>query len=241
MIRVALIGDQRESVTAHRAIPIALRLAAEALQCEVAPEWHHTSTLGTPVAAKLNEYAGIWCVPGSPYADTAAALAAIGFARREGRAYLGTCGGFQHALLEYAREVWGVQAAAHAELEPDADDPVIAPLECALIEVRERLQLTPGTRLAQAYGTSTVTEGYHCRFGLSPRYAARLKQGPLRVAARDGAGAVRAVELESHPFFVATLFQPERAALENRAPPLVTAFVRAMISCRDSARPRAGS
>ena len=229
MIRVALIGDQRESVTAHRAIPIALRLAAEAVQCEVAAEWLHTSTLGTAVAEKLSEYAGVWCVPGSPYADTAAALAAIGFARQEGRAYLGTCGGFQHALLEYAREVWGVQAAAHAELEPDADDPVIAPLECALIEVRERLHLTPGSRVAQAYGTASVTEGYHCRFGLSPRYAERLEQGPLRVAARDGSGSVRAVELESHPFFVATLFQPERAALENRAPPLVIAFVREML------------
>jgi CTP synthase (UTP-ammonia lyase) len=240
MIRVALIGDHRESVTAHRAIPIALRLAAEALQCEVVADWHHTATLRAPIATQLGEYAGIWCVPGSPYADTAAALAAIGFARREARAFLGTCGGFQHAVVEYAREVWGVRAAAHAELEPDAEDPVIAPLECALIEVRERLQLTPGTRIAQAYGTTVITEEYHCRFGLSPRYAARLEHGPLRVAARDGSGAVRAVELESHPFFVATLFQPERAALENRAPPLVTAFVGAMLS-RDNAQRRARS
>jgi CTP synthase (UTP-ammonia lyase) len=229
MIRVALIGDRSESVIAHRAIPIALRLAAQALQCEVAADWLPTATLRTPVAAQLSEYTGVWCVPGSPYADTSAALAAIGFARREGRAYLGTCGGFQHALLEYAREVWGVRNAAHAELEPDADDPVVAPLECALVEVRERLHLTPDTRTARAYGATTVSEGYHCRFGLSPRYASRLEQGALRVAARDESGAVRAVELESHPFFVATLFQPERAALENRTPPLVTAFVDAMM------------
>lgn len=68
-------------------------------------------------------------------------------------------------------------------------------------------------------------EAYHCRYGLDPRYAQRLDSGPLRVAVRDANGEARAVELTGHPFFIATLFQPERAALEDRAHPVIAAFV----------------
>ena len=57
-------------------------------------------------------------------------------------------------------------------------------------------------------------------------FQAALVSGPLRVGARDATGEVRAVELDGHPFFLATLFQPERAALEGQLPPVVAAFVR---------------
>ena len=67
----------------------------------------------------------------------------------------------------------------------------------------------------------------HCRYGLNPAFREALTAGPLRVAAEDGVGDVRAVELAGHPFFVATLFQPERAALRGALPPLAAALVRA--------------
>lgn len=73
-------------------------------------------------------------MPGSPYANASGALAAIRFARRAGRAFLGTCGGFQHALIEYAAAIWGVTNPAHAEEDAGAIDPVISPLACALVE-----------------------------------------------------------------------------------------------------------
>jgi CTP synthase (UTP-ammonia lyase) len=166
-------------------------------------------------------------VPASPYANTEGAIAAIRFARETSRPFLGTCGGFQHALLEYAGAVWGIRNPVHAELDPAAEDPVIAPLECSLVEVSESIRLMPGSRLAQAYGAETATEGYHCNYGLNPRYVARLESGPLQATAHDSGGNVRAVELSGHPFFVATLFQPERAALVDRTPPIVAAFVEA--------------
>jgi CTP synthase (UTP-ammonia lyase) len=75
-------------------------------------------------------------------------------------------------------------------------------------------------------------EGYRCRYGLNPAFRHALTAGPLRVAAEDEAGDVRAVELEGHPFFVATLFQPERAALRGEVPPIVSAFVRAASEAR---------
>ena len=89
----------------------------------------------------------------------------------------------------------------------------------------------PGSRIAAAYQALEAVEGYHCRFGLNPAFRAALAAGPLRVSAEDEAGEARAIELADHPFFVATLFQPERAALENQLPPLAAAFVAATADC----------
>jgi len=63
---------------------------------------------------------GFWCVPASPYRDIDGALRAIRFAREQRRPFLGTCGGFQHAVLEYARNVLGWADAEHGELAPNA-------------------------------------------------------------------------------------------------------------------------
>ena len=114
-------------------------------------------------------------------------------------------------------------------MDPTALDPVIAPLSCGLVEVTDVVRLVAGTRLAGIYGAEEVSEGYHCRYGLNPRYAARLAEGPLRVSARDVAGEVRAIELGGHPFYHATLYQPERSVLAGRSHPLITAFVTAAV------------
>jgi CTP synthase (UTP-ammonia lyase) len=226
-IRIALIGDHDPAVTAHRAIPEALRLVCGELGLDGRWDWIHTASIQPDPAEQLAPYAGLWCVPASPYASTAGALAAIRWAREQRRPFLGTCGGFQHALIEYATAVWRLPHAAHAELEPDAPDPLIAPLACALVEQRGWVRLAPHSRIARAYGATDTVESYHCSYGLHPAHAGRLDDGPLRDTARDRAGEVRAVELDDHPFFVATLFQPERAALTGQPPPLVRAFVQA--------------
>src|SRR5687767_1972612 len=224
-VRIALIGDYDAAATAHRAIPRALAAAADATGCTCEWEWRHTARLTGDLARKLSAFDGIWCVPASPYANTEGALAAIRIARESGVPFLGTCGGFQHALLEYARNVWGVAGAAHAELDPDAVDPVIAPLACSLVEQSGEIVFTPGTRLAAIYGAPSAVEAYHCRYGLNPKYS--RVPGPLTIAARDGAGDPRAIELAGPSFFIATLFQPERVALAGRSHPLVNAFVAA--------------
>jgi CTP synthase (UTP-ammonia lyase) len=176
---------------------------------------------------RVSGFDGLWCVPGSPYNSMDGALRAIQSARASGRPFLGSCGGFQHAVIEYARNVLGWQDAEHAETSPDAQRAVIAPLQCALVEVQGRVRFVPGSRIAAAYGVAEADEGYHCSYGLNPRFQARLLDGPLRATAHDESGDVRAVELDGHPFYVATLFQSERAALRDAVPPLVVAFVRA--------------
>ena len=226
-LQIALIGDYDPTVTAHQAIPQALALSAERARADVRGRWIHSAELSSLAPLSVD---GVWCVPASPYADTATVLGAIGSAREAGTPFLGTCGGFQHAVLEAASALWGLAAPAHAELDAAAADPVIAPLSCSLVEVSGTVRLAPGSRLAGAYGRLEAEEQYHCRYGLSPKYAARLEAGPLRATAWGSANEVRAVELDGHPFFVATLFQPERKALAGCAPPLITAFVRAMVA-----------
>lgn len=226
-LHLALIGDYNPDVTAHQAIPVALQQAADRLGLTVDVHW-----LATDHLPSLHGFDGFWCVPATPYRDTDGALHAIRFAREQQRPFLGTCGGFQHAVLEYARNVLGWTDAQHGELHPQAQRAVIAPLSCALVEVTDRVRLAPYTRIAEAYGTLDLEEGYHCRYGVNPGFLEALLDGELIHSGHDAAGDLRAVELLDHPFFVATLFQPERAALKGASVPLAIALLNA---CREVA------
>jgi CTP synthase (UTP-ammonia lyase) len=224
-VTIGLIGDYNASVPAHQAIPVALQRATELSNIAVEFEWVPTEEV--VALSRIARFDGLWCVPASPYRSMAGALLAIRHAREAALPYLGTCAGFQHAVIEYARNVLGWSDAEHAETSPDSARAVISPLECALVETTGTVRLFPGSRIAAAYGGHQTTEGYRCRYGLNPKFRAELVAGPLRAVADDEIGEVRAVELDEHPFFVATLFQPERAALKAQAAPLVEAFVRA--------------
>jgi CTP synthase (UTP-ammonia lyase) len=224
-ITVALVGDHDETILAHRAIPLALRFAASALGCPVEWEWCATPAILPGASAEIKTHSCIWCVPGSPYESEAGALEAIRFARESGTPFLGTCGGCQHALLEYARNVLGHPDAEHAESHPEALLPLIAPLSCALVEARGAIRLEPGTIIERIYGQEVIEEGYHCSFGLNPRLEHLLVGSAMRITGRDPGGEARAFELAGHPFFVMTQFQPERNALTGGLPPVVSAFV----------------
>ena len=224
-IRIGVVGDFNAEVVAHRANAPALRLAAASIGVAVEPVWLPTESITTD--ADVAGFDGLWCVPATPYRNEVGALRAIRFARLERRPFLGTCGGFQQMMVEHARAVLGWADADHAETAPGAARPVIAPLACRLVEVTGTVRLLPGSRVAAAYGVDTIDEGYHCSFGVNPAYRDALLAPPLRLAAVDDAGDVRSVERTDHPFFVGTLFQPERAALAGKVPPLVAAFLRA--------------
>jgi len=271
-LRIGLIGDHDPTVVAHQAIPRALALAAATEGVAVEPAWLPTEAITGE--GLVSGFDALWCVPATPYRSTEGALAGIGFAREHRKPFLGTCGGFQHTLIEYARAVLGWADALHAETvtasaaggiaataalpaaaaartaaaawsrvaaspAPGTARLVVTPLACELVEATGFVRFSAGTRLAAAYGAVEAIEEYHCRYGLNPAFREALLSGPLRVAAVDAAGEVRAVELEGHPFFVATLFQPERAALAGRVPPIVAALVRAAAAGRARAAGRA--
>jgi len=225
-VRVALVGDHSEAVIAHRAIPRALELAGAGLGAELTWTWVHTTAIQR-AAADLAGFDAVWVVPASPYANLAGALDAIRFARETGRPFLGTCGGFQHALIEIARDRAGAPGAAHAEIDPEAAELVVTPLSCGLVEQSGDITFTPGSRLHAIFAGRSTHEGYHCRYGLNPAWRARLEAVGLRFTGFDAAGDVRAAELTGHPFFMGTLFQPERSALRGERHPLIGAFVEA--------------
>ncbi|HEU5181259.1 MAG TPA: hypothetical protein VFW45_10720 [Candidatus Polarisedimenticolia bacterium] len=223
-IRIGLVGDRNLEVRAHAAIPRALDLAGKGLPRSLEPVWLLTTTLGRDLDERLSQLSGLWCVPGSPYKSTESALWAIQTARERPIPFLGTCGGFQHAVLEFARNVLGSPEAAHAELSPAAKDPWISALSCSLVGESGLIKLVAGSKAATAYGKDKTTEEYHCNYGLNAAYRERLETGGLKATGFDEAGDVRILELEGHPFFVATLFQPELSAYRGVPHPLVRAF-----------------
>lgn len=216
-------------MAAHAAIPRALALSATALGAEVEAAWIPTPELDRKAAERLDRCDAIWCVPGSPYASMTGALEGIRWAREEARPFLGTCGGFQHALIEHARNVLGRREADHAESNPSAALPLISPLSCPLVGTGAAVRLASGSLIAASYGRTTAVEEYNCRFGLNPDFRALMEAASLSVGGVDDLGEVRAIELDDHPFFIATLFQPERSALAGKIHPLITAFLRAAL------------
>ena len=226
LLRIAMIGERDDAgIAAHRAMPLALSNAAAALDVDLMAEWLPTGRIAG--SADVVAFDGFWCAPGSPYRSMDGALVAIAHARRSRLPFLGTCGGFQHAVVEFARHVMDWPDAMHAESDPGVGRPVIAALECSLVEARGNVTLAPGSRIARAYAASTAPTIYRCRYGLNPEFRAALTSGPLRGTAEDENGDLRAIELDDHPFFVATLWQPERAALEGQRVPLAEALVTA--------------
>lgn len=223
-LRIALVGDYNANVVAHQAIPLAIDDAAAVLDLTADYDWLATTELTSP--EDLVGYDAIWLVPASPYKNTEAAFIAARYARENSIPFLGTCGGFQHALIEYARNVLGWSDAAHAETDTEGTM-VIAPLTCSLVEKTDAIELRNNTLIAKAYGKPEIIEGYHCNYGVSPEFAQELESGDMRVTGWDEQGEIRAAELVTHPFFVITLFQHERAALEGRPVVLVQAMLRA--------------
>lgn len=234
MPRLALIGDYSDAAIAHRAIPCALELVEAETRVGLMWDWVPTPALGDP-AKTLAEFSGLWVVPKSPYANMAGVLDAIRWARETKRPILGSCGGFQHMLLEIARDCAGIADADHAETNPSGRELVVAPLACSLVEKSGALRFTAGSRLREIYGVAATTEAYHCSYGLNGAYRARLEQTGLRFTAFDENGEPRAAELpaETHPFFIGTLFQSERVGLHGEIPPLARALV---LAARDFER-----
>ena len=83
--------------------------------------------------------------------------------------------------------------------------------------------------MATLYGTHDITEQYFCGYGIDPSFRAALDNSGFRITGTDDEGDPRVLELDGHPFFVATLFQPERSALRGKTPPVVTGFVQAAL------------
>jgi CTP synthase (UTP-ammonia lyase) len=225
-IHIALVGDYNSTIVAHQAIPIAIGLAAKDMNTHLHFSWIPSTSLASDAALNLSEYDAVWCVPGSPYKSMDGALNAITFAREQIVPFLGTCGGFQHALIEYARKVLLLPESDHLESNPNASLPLITPLACSLVETKGQIILKQGSKIRNIHDQAEIVEAFNCNFGVNPDYQHLLEtSSTMNITGVDQAENVRVVELENHPFFIATLYQPERSALIGVCHPLIRAFI----------------
>lgn len=230
--RLALVGDRSPAVRSHTRVPALLTALRDRHGTDLEAYWIPTEEAA---ASRLADFDGIWLLPGSPYRSEAGALHAVRCARTGGIPLLATCGGFQHTLLEYARAVCGLTDVAHGETAPDAPDLLIEPLACALHGHEGPVVFAAGSLAQRSTGADRSTERYQCGYGLNPRYLATLVEHGLRFTGHDPQGQVRVAELPGHPFFLATLFQPELAGDGDEPHPMVRAFAAAVAARRSPA------
>ncbi|MBD0709553.1 MULTISPECIES: glutamine amidotransferase-related protein [unclassified Streptomyces] len=234
--RIALIGDRSPHVRSHVRVPVLLDALAERDGLVLDAYWIPTGDAAEP--GTVRGFDAVWLLPGSPYASETGVLTAVRTAREHGIPFLGTCGGFQHALLEYARNVCGLTGAAHAENDPSAadDDLLIAPLACSLVGHEGLVRVAPGSLAERALGAERGTERYHCDYGPVSSRLDVLRAHGMRFTGEDEEGGVRIAELPGHPFFLATLFQPELAGDGSDPHPMIRALAAAATEHAEESR-----
>jgi len=223
-MNIGLIGDYNESVTAHKAIPVAIGLASKSLSTPFETHWINSDEISI---RNLERYTGIWCVPASPYVNMENVLEVIKFARIEDIPFLGTCGGYQHAALEFARNVLGFSDAENAEIKPDAEMPLISALVCKLIEVSDQIYFRSSSNIENIYGKNTTHEEYRCGFGVNRDYLTLFDGSDMKFTGFDSEGDPRVLEIPKNRFFLGTAFQPERSALKGQPHPIIQSFLKA--------------
>jgi len=225
-MKILLVGDYDQKVVAHQVIPQAIELAARLLAADVEQVWTRTRDLDP---AAMPDFDALWCVPFSPYEKPEAVIGAIRFARENDIPFLGTCAGYQHAVIEYARNALGLKSAASIEDNPATTMPVITALGCRLYDESEVINIEPESRAGDIYQSDRIREEYHCGFGVKRELMHIFDNSELKFSGHDDSGEPRLCEIPGHRFFIGTAFQPERSALKSRVHPLITAFLRAAL------------
>lgn len=223
---IAILGEYISTFEPHVLTNSAIVHSRLKLEAEIEGNWISTEDIN---ASLLETHDGIWVAPGSPYKSMEKLLWAIRHARENEIPCLGTCGGFQHIVLEYARNVLGFRDAQSQENDPYASNLFISQLDCSLAGREMNLTFAEGSQISSIYGSLKAVERYYCNFGVNPEYIPRLKSQTLQVTGSDNEGEVRVIELPEHPFFIGTLFVPQARSTVETPHPIVTAFIKAVL------------
>jgi CTP synthase (UTP-ammonia lyase) len=224
-VTLAIVGEFNPEFEPHQLTDAAIRHSAAHLGLTVSCEWIGTRELVNAAAQQLAAFDALWIAPGSPYAAMDGALDAIRYARESDVPLLGTCGGFQHVVIEFARNVLGWRDADSLEHGRESAHMVVVPTACFLVGQSFEVELAEGSRARRLYGRPSIEERYYCRYGLNPAIQGEMSRSGLRVTGIDTAGEARVLELEEHPFFIATLFVPQARSTAAAPHPVITAFL----------------
>jgi CTP synthase (UTP-ammonia lyase) len=240
---IGVVGDFHAEFPGHTTIAPAIAHEAQKLALDARVEWIPTRAITRQnVARALGGFHGLIVAPGSPYESFDGVLAAIEFGRTGLRPFYGSCGGFQHTLIEYARNVMGLADAHSAEYGTDSKNIVVVPVSCPVpnrpagqpklsgaVDCSETsIRILPGTRAARIYRREKAVEEYFCNYEANLAFQSRFDAAGLRVTGVGPQGEARIVEIPAHPWFLATLFQPQRATAPGRPHPLFIDYLRAV-------------
>jgi CTP synthase (UTP-ammonia lyase) len=219
-VAIALVGDRQPAHASHRELDAVRGRLGEG----VVADWVATDE---DRARDLDEFDGIWLVPGSPYVDDGAAYEAVRWARENDVPFLGTCGGLQYAVIEYFRDVLDVSDASHAESDGVGVTNVVHPLACSLQGEERVVRPVPGTRFSELVDNEPFVGMHYCSFGPGRDEVERLVEAGLVVGATAEDAGAEVLELPSNRFYMLTLFQPQVGALAGKPlHPLLREFVR---------------
>ena len=174
-------------------------------------------------------------------------IAAVQYAREHGVPFLGICLGMQMAVVEYARHVLGLTGAHTSEVDPNTPYPVIdlMPDQQGVETKGGTMRLgkypctiTPGTKMAECYGTTEIDERHRHRYEFNNAFRAEFEEKGLVIAGTSPDGRlVEAVEIPGRDFHLGAQFHPEFKSRPNRAHPLFKGFIAAALQYQSAHTP----
>jgi CTP synthase len=253
-VDIAVVGKYVNLRDAYLSVVEALRHGGFAQGADVRIRWIASDDLGgAATEAALADVDGILIPGGFGVRGVEGKVDAVRFAREHAVPFLGICLGLQCAVIEFARNVCGLEGANSSEFDPATPHPVIdlLPEQKDVTDLGASMRLgaqpahiVPGTLAARAYEQEVVYERHRHRFEVNPAYHDVLREHGLVISATDKDGRlVEIVELPGHPFFVAGQFHPELRSRPTHPHPLFRDFVGAAVAerSRRSSVPVAGS
>jgi CTP synthase (UTP-ammonia lyase) len=226
-MNLAIIGEYNNNFRPHKATNEAIEQVVNKFGLNLEAEWICTDTIENNFEEITKKYNGFWIAPGSPYKSMTGALKLIKYTRENNIPTLGTCGGFQHMVIEFARNVLGIKDAEHAEYDPYSSKLVVNPLSCSLAGQTLEIVLTDkSSKTFNIFETEKINEKYYCNFGLNPEYQNQFDNLGFKIVGTDRLKEARILELVNHNFFIATLFVPQDNSTNENPHKLVSAFLK---------------
>jgi CTP synthase len=243
-VKVAVVGKYVALVDSYKSVQEALYHGGIANDVKVQIEWLSSEDFENgQTADKLADFHGLLIPGGFGVRGVEGMLGAIGWARENGLPFFGICLGLQTAIIEFSRSVCGLAEAHSAEWERDTSDPVICLMDSQRqvtdLGGTQRLgaytaRLAPGSKSAEIYGGSEISERHRHRYEVNNAYRPQLEEAGMRISGTSPDGnLVEMIELPSHPWFVATQAHPELKSRPDQPHPLFASFVRAAMDRRD--------
>ncbi len=251
-VEIALVGKYVELQDSYKSIVESFTHAGAACGVKVNLNWIHSEQLqGPDNEALLGKAHGILVAPGFGSRGIDGKIEAIRFARENGIPFFGICLGMQCAVIEFARNVLGLEEAHSTEIKDYTPDPVIDLMETqkGLADMGGTMrlgtypcQLAKGSLAAQAYGLTETEERHRHRYEFNEAYRAQFTEaGMVATGTHPESNLVEIVEIPEHPWFVGAQFHPEYKSTVINPHPLFKAFVAAAVSFGGASNPETQS